>query len=208
MDKTGKLMIFSVAALAVLLARRSLGSDAPIAATALERQVMKHKDLIWRVAVSQDVDPALIASIMAAESSGRDQQARIIHVRDYSGNPATDYVVGLMQVRLDTARLYCDLWHQYDLQPNEVNVQCGTKYLRAMLDKFGKMHLAVSAYNAGSGNVPTETSMVGGMRYVNISYMRNVLGMIQRFRLLFMGWKGATAYITLFPPNLWRFEIP
>ena len=81
-------------------------------------------------------------------------------------------------------------------------------YLKAMLDRFGQIHLAVSAYNAGSGRVPTQTSMVGGMQYVNLTYMRNVLGMIQRFRLLFMGYKGAEVYLSYFPPQLWGFEVP
>lgn len=208
MDNTGKLALFSVAALALIFLRRAVGSQAPIAETALERQVMRHKALIWRVAVKYDTDPAVIAAIMANESSGRDQPARPIRVTTYTGEPASDYVVGLMQVRVDTAKIYCDIWTAYDLQPNEANVECGVKYLRAMVDKFNALHLAVSAYNAGAGNVPWETSMVGGMHYVNIRYIRNVLGMVQRFRLLFMAYKGANVYMALFPSQKWRFEIP
>jgi soluble lytic murein transglycosylase-like protein len=208
MDNTGKLAIFSAAALAVLLARRAFSVDAPINATALERQVMRHKDLIWRMGLKHDTDPALIAAIMAAESSGRSQPARLIYVRNYAGEEVMDYVAGLMQVRLDTANIYCDIWHQHDLQQDGPNVECGVKYLRAMLDQFGKVHLAVSAYNAGAGSIVYDSSMVGGMQFVNIKYMRRVLGMIQRFRLLFMSSHGADAYMRLFPPQKWSFEIP
>lgn len=208
MDKTGKLMIYGAVVLGVLLVRRAGGdSGSPIAPTRLERQVMKHKDLIWEMAVKYDTPPALIAAIMANESSGINQDARAITVRDYSGAEKIDYVVGLMQVRVDTAGIYCDLWHQHDLKDARPNVECGVKYLKAMLDKFDNIVPAVSAYNAGAGNVVMDTSM-RGMEYVNISYIRNVLGMVQRFRLLFMGYKGANAYLMLFPPNRWTYEIP
>ena len=208
MDNTGKLALFGGAALALIFLRRAVGGKAPIDATALERQVMRHRDLIWSMAVKYETDPALIAAIMAMESSGRSQPARAIRVRDYAGHEVIDYVVGLMQVRLDTAHIYCDIWHSYDLEPDAANVECGVKYLRAMLNKFQNIVPAVSAYNAGAGSVVYDTSMVGGMQYVNISYIRRVLGMVQRFRLLFMAYQGGNVYMTLFPSQKWRFDIP
>lgn len=207
MDK-GKLAIFSIAALALIFLRRAVGSEAPIDATALERQVMRHRDLIWRMAVKYDTDPALIAAIMAMESSGINQPARAITVRDYAGEQITDYVVGLMQLRVATAGQYCDLWHRFEIKDAAPNVECGVKYLRAMIDKFQNIVPAVSAYNAGAGSVVFDSSMVGGMQYVNISYVRRVLGMVQRLRLLFMAYKGANVYMSLFPSQKWRFEIP
>lgn len=210
MDNAGKLALFGGVALAVLFISRAVGkaSRPPIEETALERQVMRHKDLIWRMAVRYDADPALIAAIMARESSGISRGARLIVVTTATGEQATDYVVGLMQVRVDTAGMYCDLWHYLDLIPDDANVECGVKYLRAMLDRFGSVPPAVSAYNAGPGGVTYDTSMVGGRQYVNVSYVRRVLEMVQRFRLLFMAWNGANVYMSLFPHNKWRFEIP
>ena len=209
MDKTGKLLLFGTVALSVLFIRRALGATAaPIKATTLERQVMRHSSLIWQVALKHDVEPALIAAIMANESSGIHRGARPVSVRTYTGEQATDYVVGLMQVRVDTAGIYCQIWHRYDLEPDAVNVDCGVKYLRAMLDKFGKVAPAVSAYNAGAGSLVRDVSMVGGMQYANVAYVRSVLVMIGRFRLLFMGTQGAGVYMTRFPGDKWRFEIP
>ena len=209
MDNTSKLVLIGGVALSLVVVSRALGKTSPpIPPTALERQVMRHKDLIWRVGVQKDTDPALIAAIIAMESSGISRPARPITVRDYEGREKIDYVVGLMQVRVDTAGQYCHIWTRYDLQPDEVNVNCGVTYLRAMLDKFGAIAPAVSAYNAGAGRVEVDTSMVGGMRYVNLEYVRRVMEKIQRYRLLFMGAKGADRYMTLFPSQKWAFEIP
>ena len=210
MDNTGKILIITGIAVSALMLRKALGGAAnpPIAPSLLERQVMRHDDLIWRVAQRQDVEPALIAAIMAVESSGIHRGARRIDVRKYDGQPGTDYVVGLMQVRLATAGTYCDIWPTFDLEPDAENVDCGVRYLKAMLDKFGAVAPAVSAYNAGAGRVQWDSSMVGGMQYVNLSYVRKVLGMIPRFRLLFMGSQGASLYMTLFPGNRWDFVTP
>ena len=213
MDNTGKLVLFGTVALAVLFIRRAVGgSAAPIKETTLERQVMRHRRLIWEAGLKHDVDPALIAAIMAVESSGIHQGARQIVVTDYTGMMSVDYVVGLMQIRLDTASAYCQIPDAITLELDAINVDCGVKYLRAMIDRFfyqGGIPDAVSAYNAGPGNVrPGGPSMVGGMQYVNLSYIRRVLGMVARFRLLFMGSQGAAVYMQQFPGNKWRFEIP
>ena len=126
MDNTSKLVLIGGVALSLVVVSRALGKTSPpIPPTALERQVMRHKDLIWRVGVQKDTDPALIAAIIAMESSGISRPARPITVRDYEGREKIDYVVGLMQVRVDTAGQYCHIWTRYDLQPDEVNVNCG-----------------------------------------------------------------------------------
>ena len=210
MDNTSKVFLFGGIALSVLLARRALGSASapPIKPTLLETQVMRHGDLIWSVGRAYDVEPALIAAIMALESSGIHRGARLISVTDYDGQRATDYVVGLMQIRVATAGRFCEIWHRYDLEPDQVNVECGVKYLRAMLDKFGKVAPAVSAYNAGAGSIEHDTSMVGGMQYVNVAYVRKALEMIPRFRLLFMHRQGAGNYLNVFPGQKWSFETP
>ena len=113
-----------------------------------------------------------------------------------------------MQVRLDTAKAYCNIEDVEALEKNEANVQCGVRYIRKMLDRFRSIPPAVSAYNAGPGNVGSDPSMIGGRQYVNLTYIRAVLGMVQRFRFLFMAAKGANVYMSLFPSNKWRFEIP
>ncbi len=210
MDNAGKVIIFGTVALMVLFVRRAIGggTDPPIRATALEKQVMRHSDLIWRMGVTYSVEPALIAAIMANESSGISRKARSIPVTLYDGSRGTDYVAGLMQVRLDTAKIHCQIWHQSDLEPDAANVECGVRFLRSLLDKYSTIDPAVSAYNAGAGSIRFDTSMVGGMQYVNVGYVRNVLGMIPRFRLLFMSDQGANVYLLRFPGEQWRYDIP
>lgn len=209
MDNTGKAIIFGTVALMVLYIRRAVGgaTDIPIRPTALEKQVMRHGDLIWRMGMKYNVEPALIAAIMANESSGISRKARPVSVVLYDGSRGTDYVAGLMQVRLDTAITNCNIWHQSDLEPDAANVECGVTFLRILLNKYD-VDAAVSAYNAGAGSIKFDTSMVGGMQYVNVGYIRNVLGMIPRFRLLFMAAQGANAYLVRFPGERWRYDTP
>jgi soluble lytic murein transglycosylase-like protein len=211
MDSTEKLLLIGAGAIGLLWAVKAFGRAAtapPIEPTRLERQVMGHSDLIWTVADAYDVEPALIAAVMAVESSGVNAAPRQVKVRKYTGEEAYDWVVGLMQVRLDTARENCNVWHHYDLQSPAVNVECGVKYLRSLLDRFGTVTPAVSAYNVGPGGVIWDSSMVGGIEYLNVGYIRNVLGMIPRFRVLFMAEKGASLYNGMYPPERWSFEIP
>jgi len=201
MDNRAKFILAGIVAVSYVVIRESAKSDSPIKAQPLESQVMRHRAAIWSAGVAYGVEPALIASIMSAESSGLPQPPRLVEV---SGG--TDYVVGLMQIRLDTAYDHCDVFAASELENNRKNIECGTNYLRYLLDRFGLVQRAVSAYNAGPGNIsvdPTER-----IRYVNPEYVRKVLGMIQRFRLLFMAYKGGNEYLDRFPGWKWEYVVP
>ncbi len=91
-------------------------------------RIRRWEDLIVRHARTYNLDPALLAALMQTESGG-DPHA-------LSGAGA----VGLMQV----------LHGSFD--PEE-NVESGARILARNLAMFGRVDLALAAYNAGPGNV-------------------------------------------------------
>jgi soluble lytic murein transglycosylase len=92
-----------------------------------------YDSLILRAARSQRLEPALVKAVIAAESD--------FNPRAVSRAGA----LGLMQLMPRTAeRMGVD----DALQP-EQNVHGGTRYLRAMLDRYRDLSHALAAYNAG-----------------------------------------------------------
>jgi len=59
---------------------------------------------------------------------------------------------GLMQLMPSTAHSECSL-SRVQLFDIENNVNCGSSYLKKQLDYFGRIDLALAAYNAGPGAV-------------------------------------------------------
>jgi soluble lytic murein transglycosylase-like protein len=73
---------------------------------------------------------------------------------------------GLLQVMPMTARAL-----RLDGDDPEANVLAGARYLREMLDRFGSVELALSAYNAG----PTAVERAGGApTLATLRYVKNV----------------------------------
>lgn len=94
--------------------------------------------LIVENARRYDLDPLLILSMIEAESSFDPNAVSIVGA------------VGLMQVMPTTAALYSD----GDPFDPAINVDAGTRYMRALLTQFDRdLALALAAYNAGPGNV-------------------------------------------------------
>lgn len=89
--------------------------------------------LILLNARANDVPPALVKAVIAAES--RFDSEAVSHAG----------AQGLMQLMPETARA---LGVDDPFRPDE-NVRGGTAYLRAMLDRYGDFSRALAAYNAG-----------------------------------------------------------
>ena len=107
---------------------------------------LRHEDIIRQQAADKDLDPALIAGVIFAESHFRDQTS-------HAG------AKGLMQLMPDTADFIAQksggtAFEQSDLATPQVNIAYGSWYLRYLLDRYeGSEPLALAAYNAGHGTV-------------------------------------------------------
>src|SRR5580658_1205381 len=133
-------------------------APAPIPPEQIDQLVQQNAD-IWQV------DPALIKSVIANESS-------------FNANATSPVgAQGLMQLMPETA---ASLGVKDPYDPAQ-NVAGGTRYLRGLLDRFkGDTRLAVAAYNAGPGavekygDVPPYAETQG--------YVKNVLGSLAQYR--------------------------
>ena len=116
---------------------------------------LAHADVIREQAADKDLDPALIAGVIYAESRFRDQTS-------HAG------AKGLMQIMPDTAHYIArksggTAFELRDLATPQVNISYGSWYLRYLIDRYdGNTTLAVAAYNAGEHNVDTWVERAGG----------------------------------------------
>jgi soluble lytic murein transglycosylase len=107
---------------------------------------LQHDDIIRQQAAEKNLDPAMIAAVIYAESRFRDQES-------HAG------ALGLMQITPETAQVIEHLsggtsFVTSDLSDPEINIRYGSYYLRYLLDRYdGNEVAALAAYNAGTGNV-------------------------------------------------------
>jgi soluble lytic murein transglycosylase-like protein len=127
--------LMGVALLLGLLYGCSGGGYLPYAPHALSDAVVSN--LVAEASNNNGVPPGLIRAVMMAESAGDPSAISLAGAQ------------GLMQLMPGTAAS-CRI-DPFD--PSE-NVQCGTSYLRQLLDRYhGNVTFAVAAYNAGPGAV-------------------------------------------------------
>ncbi len=93
--------------------------------------------MIEKIATEEGVDPNLVRAVMERESGGHQT------ARSRAG------ACGLMQLMPDTAR---SLGVKQIFDP-EQNLRGGVKYLKEQIDRFGRVDLALAAYNAGPNAV-------------------------------------------------------
>lgn len=108
---------------------------------------LKYAGAIRAGAARYDLDPALVAAVVYAESRFDE------HARSSQG------AVGLMQILPETADQIADesggvTFTTEDLETPRINVRYGSYYLRQALDAFdGDKVAAIASYNAGMGAV-------------------------------------------------------
>jgi len=100
-------------------------------------QRWEYDGLIGLTARENEIEPALVKAVIAAESNFDPEAV------------SRKGAQGLMQLMPLTATT---LGVEDPLRPTE-NIRAGTRYLRLMLDRYGDIELAVAAYNAGPSAV-------------------------------------------------------
>ena len=123
----------------------------------------KWADQIEAAATKHGVDPRLLASLVKAESGFRQE------ARSHAG------AIGLAQLMPGTARgLGVDPYNAVQ------NLEGGAKFLKAMLDQFGRNDLALAAYNAG----PARVQRAGGIPNIRETqaYVPKVLRFYEQLR--------------------------
>jgi soluble lytic murein transglycosylase len=115
---------------------------------------LRHDDIIRQQAAEKNLNPALLAGVIFAESKFRDQTS-----------PAG--AKGLMQLTPATARYIAHLsggtaFRLGDLSTPQVNISYGAFYLRYLLNRYSQnIALALAAYNGGEGNVDHWVAQAG-----------------------------------------------
>ena len=123
----------------------SILSIGTITAWVIYRFPVQHLDIVR--ANANNIDPAVIMAVIRAESSFRPRAVSSQGAR------------GLMQIMPTTGYWLAELmekddFHLDDLWDPEINIAMGSFYLNWLLDFFdGNLDLAITAYNAGPGNV-------------------------------------------------------
>jgi soluble lytic murein transglycosylase len=107
---------------------------------------LRHEDIIRQQAAEKNLDPALIAGVIYAESKFTD-----------ATSPAG--AQGLMQITPATAEHIAKLsgaqtFELDDLSNPDINIRYGTYLLADLMERYdGNLHHVLAAYNAGPGNV-------------------------------------------------------
>ena len=107
---------------------------------------LRYDDIIRQQARAKNLDPALIAAVIYAESGFR------------SGQTSSAGAAGLMQITPETARDIArrsggTAFTLEDLATPQINISYGSYLLRELLDRYnGDVDAALAAYNAGPGN--------------------------------------------------------
>ncbi len=152
-----------------------------------------HWELIQKYAKAHQLDPFLIAALVAQESTF-DAKVR-----------SSANAWGLMQILPSTGQRYA---RQLKIRPfstarltqPEINVRIGTTYFAELIKQFGDVAPALAAYNAGENRVTRwlaerpgldRDEFVDGIPFPETQgYVRKILGTAEDYRLLYSSTLG------------------
>jgi soluble lytic murein transglycosylase len=148
---------------------------------------LSYWDLIRKYSAQHDLDPYLIAALMAQEST---------FVRDIRSRAGA---YGLMQMMPRTGRAYArKLKLRYStrlLTTPETNVRMGTAYFADKIREFGGVHVALASYNAGETAVRRwlrerpdlpQDEFIDDIPYPETQqYVKRILGTAEDYRRLY-----------------------
>jgi len=135
-------------------------------------------DLVNGWSHERELDPALVASIIRAESR--------FHPEAISPRGA----LGLMQITPDTGAWiagkigFADFETDSLLDP-DTNVELGTWYISYLIGRFEKVETALAAYNAGPGAVTGWEGDPNAAYPTTTAYVRRVISSTWVYRLYF-----------------------
>jgi soluble lytic murein transglycosylase len=147
-------------------------------------------NLITKYSAQHDLDPYLVAALMAQESTFTPE------IR----SAANAY--GLMQLVPDAGRQYARKvgirrFKTSMLTEPETNIRLGTLYFRDLIDKFGGAYLALASYNAGPNRVAQWLAEKPGLPQDEFiddipfpetqNYVKRILGTAEDYRHLYGG---------------------
>ena len=144
--RRGRLLTLALVAAAAVLGAVLLAPYVSQAVLAVELP-LEHETVIREQARDKNLDPALIAAVINAES------------RFQPGRVSETGARGLMQLMPETAQAIAAAtggsgFKMADLDEPDTGISYGSWYLRRLLEHYdGETLLAVAAYNAGMGNV-------------------------------------------------------
>lgn len=164
---------------------KELRSCEGVSGKTIEALAVPYDGIIQKAAKRHGINPALLKSVIAAESCYREM------VVSYKG------ASGLMQLMPATAE---DLG-VFDIFDPEENVNAGARYLASLLRSYnGSISHAVAAYNAGPGRiekgVPITVSFTETRGYIrkvltNLTKLEKGKKSVERARLLLADWEQA-----------------
>lgn len=150
---------------------------------------LQYWDLIKKYSSQHNLDPYLVAALMAQESTF------VPDIKSHAG------AYGLMQLMPPTGRQYArKLKLRYSLRlltTAEPNIRMGTMYFADLIRQFGGVHLALASYNAGETPVRRwmrenpglpQDEFIDSITYPETQqYVKRLLGTAEDYRRLYGG---------------------